>query len=371
MARRTYNVLFSSISGEMSGGGQKSLLLLLERLDRTRFKPFLACTGDGELAEKARAMDISTAVIAAPPLRNMSVSSVLNARRFIRSRGIDLVHTDHPRQAFYFGLAARICRVPHVWHARVSDSQHRLLERFLFGLSDRVIAVSKAASGRFAGFPGSKVRLIYNGIDVGTFQVREARMEIRKEFGLEGKLVVGTVGQLIPAKGHGRLIEAVPAINRALEQAVRFLVVGRGESDYEEALRAKAAELGVEKTVVFVGYRRDIPAVMNALDVVVLATEHKEGLSRVILEAMAAARPVVATDIGGNPEIVADGKTGILVPPADTGALADAVVGILSDAAKQHAMGERGKRRVEAEFSLTDNVRRIQQVYDELLCRHT
>lgn len=454
------NILYSSLSGEMIGGGQNSLLLLLERMDRTRFRPFLVCPTPGELIDRANAMGIETLVIPMPPLRSFlpfsglfvtrektlntehrtsnvernrtsslrcskldvqcsmfsffPYRSLFSLARFIKTHNIHLIHTDTPRQAFYLGLAGILCRRPMIWHIRTSERQNRLFDRLLFALSRRVIPVSHAAARRFHHLPGQdKIRIVHNGIDVAGYAPNEASRRVRAEFAPGGELLIGTAGQLVPEKGIETFLEAAalalshtsafPKTNEALsvgrppeadtlpafaasghyggdtrvsrpnspvvpaEKPVRFLVIGRGTDDYVAFLKKKAVDLGIGDSVIFTGFRRDMPQIMAALDIFVLATKAAEGLSRSILEAMACAVPVVATNIGGNPELVVDRETGILVPADNAQAMASEIVKLIGTEGQRRPMGTRGRVRVKTDFNLTSNVGSVERIYEELL----
>jgi glycosyltransferase involved in cell wall biosynthesis len=148
------------------------------------------------------------------------------------------------------------------------------------------------------------------------------------------------------------------------------MIVGEGNSAYREKLEELSKNLGLSGTIVFTGFREDIPRIMNMLDIVVLSsTTHLEGLSRVIIEAMASSKPVIATNSGGNPEAVEDGATGLLVPPEDPNRLAKSILILIKDKTKRNQMGEAGRKRAEKLFNIEKNVFRIEKVYEELLCQ--
>ena len=148
------------------------------------------------------------------------------------------------------------------------------------------------------------------------------------------------------------------------------MIVGEGNSAYREKLEELSKNLGLSGTIVFTGFREDIPRIMNMLDIVVLpSTTHLEGLSRVIIEAMASSKPVIATNSGGNPEAVEDGATGLLVPPEDPNKLAESILTLIKDKTKRNQMGEAGRKRAEKLFNIEKNVFRIEKVYEELLCQ--
>jgi glycosyltransferase involved in cell wall biosynthesis len=177
-------------------------------------------------------------------------------------------------------------------------------------------------------------------------------------------LPVAYVANLREDKAHLCLVEAARRVVAAVP-AARFLLVGR--EDREAApVRARIRELGLEGIVVPTGPRRDVPAILGATRVVAHPGE-QEGLSNAILEAMAAGVPVVACRAGGNPEVVAEGETGLLVPPGDPDALASAILGLLRDPARAEALGRAGRERVRSRFSLDGMVRGIEESYIELL----
>jgi glycosyltransferase involved in cell wall biosynthesis len=194
----------------------------------------------------------------------------------------------------------------------------------------------------------------------------EVRGRTRAELGiLDDERVVTVVGSLYAVKGHRYLLEAAPRILRACPSTV-FLIAGRG--DLDAALREQARSLGIESRVRFLGLRQDVPALLAIGDVFVQPSL-SEGLSIAILEAMAAARAVVTTRVGGNPELVVDGQTGLLVEPADAGALAAAVTRVLADPPEARRLGDNGLARVQSRFTIEAMVREYEVVYDEALGR--
>jgi glycosyltransferase involved in cell wall biosynthesis len=362
-------ILYTSLSGNMLGGGQHSLRLLIERLDRSRYAPVVLCPGDGDFAASMRSMNVPVEIVPQPPLRRFRPSSVAKIAALLRRRSIALVHTDAPRGTFYAGVAARLAGTPVVWHVRTAERQHPLFERVLYSLSTRVIAVSGAAADRFAGFGGRgrKVSTIFNAVDTVSFNPSAADRALRTRLGASGKLLALTAGQLLPRKGHETFFKAAAVLNRVAPGRWLFVVAGRGEKDYEERLRRLAREQGIDGQVVFGGFREDIAAVMASADIFVLATEYREGLSRVLLEAMASAVPVITTPLGGNVELVEQGKTGFLVNPSDPSALAAALSRLADDPALRRQMGAAGRRFVEERCGTAAHVAAIEEVYGAIL----
>ncbi len=371
-----HNILYTSLSGQMLGGGQRSLLLLLERLDRKKFNPYLVCPSEGDLVGKAEKQGVETQIIKMGRIKSPNVIStaatVFKLKRLIERKNIDLIHTDSPRQAFYAGRAARLTGTPLIWHVRVSTPEKKSFEKFLFNRAHKVIAVSKAASQRFKGFESAqeKVVVIYNGVDLTEFTPEPPDTQLREEFEIQEDWIrVGTLGQLIPGKGQDVFLKAAAKVVKQAPK-VKFMIIGDGNQSYRRKLEDLSKDMGLSGKTVFTGFREDIPRIMNLLDIAVLpSTTHLEGLSRVIIEAMASSKPVIATHSGGNPEAVEDGTTGRLVPPGDSSSLAESILDLIKDETKRKRMGEAGRERAEKLFSIEKNISQIEKVYEELLCQ--
>jgi len=206
------------------------------------------------------------------------------------------------------------------------------------------------------------VRRIYNGVDLSRYEQQEACCTLPEEYGMEpGSQLVGVVARLEPEKGHPTLLEAWPRVLRAVPDAYLLIV---GEGSRREALEAQARELRIAHRVVFTGRRDDVPAVTAALDVAVLPSYREaQGLS--VLEAMALSRPVVASNVGGIPEMIEDGVTGLLVPPHDAETLAGAITRLLRDHPYADTLARAGHDLVHDRFCIELMVEAIQTIYDE------
>jgi glycosyltransferase involved in cell wall biosynthesis len=234
-------------------------------------------------------------------------------------------------------------------------------------IPDRIICVSDAVKRvvmERERIEEERITVIRNGVGTLPDAMGEGP-EIRREFGIgEDHLVVGMVANFNRAvKGASVFLDAVPGIVRYVPEA-RFLLVGKGEE--ERALRDKARSMGIEPYVIFAGYRQDIHRCYATMDVSAL-TSFSEGLSITLLESMGCGIPVVATRVGGNPEVVSDGCTGYLVPPGDVAAFADRTIRLLRDREMRKRMGEEAKRRVERHFRIQDVASRYLEIYGGLL----
>ena len=190
--------------------------------------------------------------------------------------------------------------------------------------------------------------------------------QIRQELGLsDGAVVIGTVANLLPIKGYDVMLEAMPFIH-AQAPHTHYLIIGTGENAYEQRLRRQVKQLGLEEYVHFLGFQPDVSPYLSALDVYVQPSR-MEGLGIAMLEAMAMNKPVVATDVGGIPDVVRHQHTGLLVKPDDAKALAQAVFALLSDPERRRVFGAEGRRRVEALFTVEAMMDGLMQSYQHVL----
>ena len=364
----------------------------MERLDPWRFQPTVLLPAEGPLVGNLRALGCDVVIL--PALLKLTTRrgllywaryvlnyprAVWKIARLIRRRGVDLVHTNTIHSLYGFAAAA-LTRRPHVWHVREIVFQSRLaraLEVFLVKRgSARIVATSEAVAGMFgagARMRPGHLRKIPNGIDTERFHPRNDGGRVRRELGIAPEApVVGLVCRLDHWKGVEDFLRAAAACRPAWPRA-RFLVVGgavEGREEYPARMHELARALGLEDSVRFTGWRYhpdDMPAVHAALDILVLASSRPEAFGLVLLEAMATCKPVVATGHGGPAEICVDGETAILVPPRDPGRMAEAIGALLADPGRALAMGQAGRRRVEALYDQRRCVERLQDLYDELL----
>ncbi len=356
-----------------TGGAQKALARLLASLNRSRFKPHVACLyhGDKTVAQEIRALGI--------PLTDLRMQAKWRADalwrlyRLLRRQQPAILHTWMFHANLPGRLLGRLAGVPIVITSRRNvniggPARERLL-RWTSGLDDAVIAVcelARQAEIERAGAAPHHVATIYNGVDVTAFSRSdpEADARIRDTFDIPADApLLGAIGRLHPQKDFGTLLAAVAQLRRQVPDA-HLLLVGDGE--LREELVNHARSLGLGDCVTFAGHRTHIPEILAAIDVFTL-TSLWEGLPNVILEAMAAGLPVVATRVGGVPEVVVAGETGLLVPPRDPDALSRAIVTLLRDPALRQTMGRAGQERVRHRFSVEQMVRRTESLYERLL----
>lgn len=329
-------------------GGGRQVVYLLEGLAKRGHRSTLVCPPGAEIIPHAA--PFATVV----PVRlggDLDALQALRIARVIRGVRPDVVHV-HSRRGvdLWGGLAAKWCGVPRVLSRRV-DNTESALGAAKYGLYDRVITISQAIRTVLlrAGVPEGKVTCVRSALDPGPYLHIVDRDAFRREFQLpDGAVVAGVVAQLIQRKGHRHLLAALPNLVAEFPM-LRVLVFGKGP--LERALRASVQERRLTDVVRFAGFRDDLPKWLGGLDVLVHPAEI-EGLGVSLLQAAAAGVPIVASNAGGMPEAVADGETGVLTPPGDVAALTAALGGLLRDGDLRRRLGEAGRRRIVAEFSI-------------------
>ena len=264
------------------------------------------------------------------------------------------------------------------WHQRnLIEKEFIDPDRALAFIPNAIICNSAAISKRFAKRDGrlpDKVHTIYNGVDTKLFRADTSGDGIRDQLGIaRDDTVIGIASRFSRNKGHEVFLSAALKLIKESAPAglkLKFMVSGGAvfaeDTARERVLRDLVKSMGLEGAVIFAGFRKDMPEVYAAMDIFVLASD-AEPCGRVLFEAMASGKPIVATGTGGTPEIVSDGSTAILVPPRDPDAMADALRTLLEDRGKAEAMGRAGRRRVEELFSVETNARRTEDLYSALV----
>jgi glycosyltransferase involved in cell wall biosynthesis len=355
------NILYTTSFSTLNGGGQWSLYYLIKHLNKDRFHPVILCPAPGEFAEKMKSIGAEVLFLKTGRIRNLNPVTVKKFISIIRERDIALIHTDSSTETLYAGIAAKIMKVPLIWHIRARDGEW-LLDRILTSLSTRMILVADALRARFQRIDHQQSPTIYNGIDLEEFDSFAPSPSVRDEFSIpEDAVLLACIGRIEEKKGQEYLISAMKHAANA-----KLLLAGRADETYLKRLRGLCEELGISDRVIFAGQRNDIPALLRSVDLLILPSL-TEAFSRVILEAMAAAKPVIATDTGGNAEAVIDGETGFLVPIKDTSALADKISNLINNKEKRDSMGSAGRKRLEEKFDIGGIAGQIEREYLELL----
>ena len=346
-------------------GGQEIRILAETRwlLDHG-WGALVACQPASPLLAEARAAGVPAVAVRMRGAHDLA--ALVAFRQLMRERTVSLVHTHSSVDSWLGALAAKTLALPIVRSRHVSI---RILRRraLVYRLADRIITSGEAVRSVVvgAGIPPERVVSIPPGVDTARFHPGVSGKAVRAELGIPAERpVVGLVANIRGSKGHNVFLEAAREILRAAPDA-RFLIVGEGVG-YAEVKRRVSA-MGLDGAVTMTGFRRDIPEVMAALDVLVLPSIRSEATSQVIPQALAVGTPVVASTVGGNPELIEDEVTGRLVPPGDSHALAEAVLSLLADRVRARALAGAGQARALARASIDAAMARTIAVYRELL----
>jgi len=307
------------------------------------------------------------------------ICSVWRLLELIRRFDIDWVHTNS-LVIIDGALAARLSGIPHVWHAREVFTEespyhflfghlgHRIALSLIDYLSDRIIAISSAV-GHSLSHTNRLFRsiVVYNAVEVSVADTSGARERIRKLLSIPtGVYLVGEVARLAPIKGYDDYVRAAAQVHQAMPNT-RFVAVGDALSEaYQQSISELIARLGMERDISLLGFRHDVADIMGALDLLVLPS-HYEPFGRVLVEAMAAGKPVIGTNVGGIPEIIENGTNGLLVAPGSPDALAGAIIKILQNPDMARRMGAAGRELAKARFGPERYVAQIQGVYEGLI----
>ena len=362
------------IGGEVAGGQLVALQLAHALRERGDDALFVSPTR-GPFTERVDADGFR--VVYADVSRLHRLRGMLALSQLLHDEQVHLLHTHTLAAANALGrLAARTARLPVVSHLHIENhfrpATRRLLRTADNGTARRtaaLIAVSEDTKCAYEkqGYP-PRIEVVYNGVTLDGAEPSNSLLlgsPLRAELGIPaGAPLVGEIGRLCDVKGQRELIAALAQVPEA-----RGIFVGADLEQggaFQASLERDAERLGVRDRVVFTGRRDDADALLAEVDVVALPS-WTEGLPLVVLEAMARRKPVVATPVGGTPEVVIDGETGLLVPPRDPDLLAAALRRLLADADLRTQMGEAGYRRVRDNFSADAMTRRVLAIYDEVL----
>lgn len=354
------------------GGGERVVSTLLPALSKTRCEPFLVCIGDeGQFFEPLVEAGINAQAMHLHGRRN-TVRALRELIRITRSIRPDVVVAFSYSAEVIGRIAARFSGVEHeiVWvhhyrHMKPRSSIREIVDRALNRRTSVFLGVADAQRTFMLEelrYPADRIRLINNGIDSATIDCTDDRSTLA-EFGIdESDPIVGIVARLEPVKNHPRLLRAARMVLRDFPKA-KFLIIGDGP--FRAELEQLSRDLGIERSVYFLGTRLDVMRLLRATDVIAL-TSDAESMPMAVLEAMACARPVVCTAVGGISEIVAE-DCGFLVAPEDPDQLAPRIVELLRNPALARRMGRAGRDRVQSEFSLDRSVAEFESMIEDVV----
>jgi glycosyltransferase involved in cell wall biosynthesis len=373
------NILFISASpGHVFGGGKQAFYNLISRLDRKRFNPLVATAPTGRYAEMLRAVGVRLIPLAMN--NRFDIRIPYRLARIVREHAVTIIHSHGGGRAdFFIHLTSKLVNVPlrittvanlvERWfdvnpiqlyvYKKIQSNTEKTFDHFICVsdyLADHLI--------RQHGLDRTKINTIYNGVDLDHFEGTPDYPKIKNEFLQKGeRVLIGAVGRLVAEKGLEYLLTSMPKVLKRFSEA-RLLLVGDGplRTDLERIV----IDLDLTGKVTFVGFRSDIKEILSSLDILVLPSL-LEGFPMIILEAMAMAKPIVASDIPGIREQIIDGKNGILVPIKDPNAMAAAIINILADRKVAENIGLAARKTVDEKFSLERMVAETESLYLSLL----
>lgn len=353
---------------DLSIGGIELVNLNLARhLDKSRFEVTLVCwRGEGPLIERLRGQNFDLVVFGLPPWNFLGI--LWRYCREIRGRRIHILHANPGSFARISAVALKVPVIISSFHSQWRLGFVKLLlDRILSKFTHYFIGVSQAVAEHTKAqqkIRDDRIKVIYNGIIPEEYELHPRDISLKSELGLaHNARLVGFLGRLSFEKGADILIRAAPAILRK-QRTAHLVIVGDGPERAD--LERMAQELGVFKRVHFLGYRQNIPEILSALHVVAVPSR-QAGFELILAEAMASGVAVVASRVGPIPEVIADGETGILVPPQDPEAFADAIIKLMGQPDRRKRMGEAGRARVRERFSIKRMVSETEALYERLV----
>ena len=360
---------------EAIGGAERDLIALLKTLNRQKWEPHVGCPGTGPFRDQLQAIAVPTHALSLPPWRKVRSffqrrSAVRRLEALVNQLDPAMIHVNDIWWVPHTVRAVARCvskSVPIVAHVR-QEIESAKVRRYELDRVEAVIAISRQIEQSLiaGGVSASKVRTVYSGIDLSKRQLTHDDQTIRQMIGIPNEAVLlGTVANLFPRKGYEVMLRALPSIIRTIPTA-HYVVVGSDDSGYADRLKQLAQKLKIADHVHIVGFQDPVQPFLASLDLYVHPAL-MEGFGIAVVEAMAMGKAVVATTTGGLPEVVAQGETGLLVPPGDVESLAATVVSLLENRVRREQMGRSGSARAHEHFSLDLSVAQVERLYGEVL----
>ncbi|HOW59380.1 MAG TPA: glycosyltransferase family 4 protein [Candidatus Omnitrophota bacterium] len=362
------NILYIE-TGMGRGGSALSLKYLLDALDRTKYRPILVFTHPDADLYGFDWRDVEILRTPDGPTFMSIFTNVFRLARIINEKKIDLIHLNNDIDSQNAGIfAAKITNKPFVCHLRSMRSLTRK-EKFLAKLIYHFIAISEAGRDFYIkeGLPPHKITVSYDPFDVNVTATRA----IAPAMNLSGKKV-GICSRLTRGKGHEYFIKAAAEVVKQ-EPEVHFFIVGEEAAEspgYQAELQRQVVDEGLGDHVSFLGWQKDIMAVISNLDLVVDASYLPEGLRRTIIEAMIAFKPIIATDVGPVRELIERSQSGFVIPYRDSAVMAQQIVALLKDPGRIKLMGENGRKYAVEKFDMFKKAKEIEALYDSILKNH-
>lgn len=358
-------------------GAERNLYEVATRLNKEKFRPIVMCMQGGYLVQSLRDKGIEANDLGIKKIYTLgAVLKAIKIFKLIKKEKVDIVVTYHESSDFFGSIIAKLAKVPVIMSSR-RDMGYKLKPRHIFiyklinRLFDRIITVSEAVANIIFDRENvlwSRIKIIHNGVEIEKFNKKIDTAVVKKSIGIDNNWpVVGILAAIRPIKGHKYFLEAAYLILKNASN-INFLVVGWYDenSEYFKELQKLLEKLGIKDKVMFTGGRKDIPEMLSIMDICVNSSLN-EGFPNAVLEAMTMGKPVVATNSGGTPEAVIDGKTGFLVDSCDSSALAEAINKLLKDNNLCTSMGIVGKERIKDTFKIEKMITEIESIYHQLI----
>jgi len=363
-------ILFLSHSSEMNGA-ERSLFDIVKNLDKKKFEPVVVLPKKGRLKDEFDLLGIKNYVVQCPwwvkinpnifnffySLFREIISCIL-IRNIVKKEMIDVIYSNTV-VCFTGAIVSKLLRRPHIWHIREILPQdlkfyfsYKWLFRFVSNNSKRVIAISSAVGNQFKR--KDNLKIIHNALDLNISKLKKVEIEMKNK----GDFLVCCIGSLQKRKSQE---DAIRALSFVKNQKVKLLIVGKGIKEYEDYLKDLVRKLGLEERVIFMGFRYDALNILYSSDLLVLPSLN-EPFGRVVLEAMACKKPVIAVNKGGPSEVVRDEKTGFLVPPRDPKAIAEKILFLYVNKEVAREMGKEGYRIFIKDFNYNNYTKKIEKV---------
>lgn len=366
------NILYLTPSVKLLGSRQ-SLLTMARGLDRREFRPLVAAPYGGPLIRALKKEEVATEIIKIRPWRKgkswpFIPYTLWQLAKLAQREKIDIIHANEFHINPYGAWAARLLKIPALCHHR-ADITKKQISNYHLDWCRKIIAVSNEAARAFDHWPdkNKRVAVLHNALDFEVFRRQAADGDFRREAGFRAEdFLIACVGQISEHKGQKILLQSAPAVLQA-HPNTHFLLAGNfHKPEVEAELRQLVEALGITERVHFLGFRADVANIYADLDVLVLPSL-REGFGRVSIEAMAFAKPVVASAVGGIPEVVQDGVSGLLFPPGDSSALAQQLIQLLGDPQRRRTMGEAGCHLAEEQFGIKAHIEALQNIYRQVM----
>ncbi|MFC1658426.1 glycosyltransferase [Candidatus Omnitrophota bacterium] len=375
---KTITVLYIIDVLEEVGGAENNLLQVVTGLNQDKYRPIVCCLKGGRLSKLIKNKGIKLIDLKLKRIYGLkAIKEAIKLVKLIKEEDVRIVMTYFYGSDFWGGLIARITGVPVAISNRrdmghLLKKRHVLAYRFFNRFFDKIITVSDAVRNmiiRQQKVSPEKLVTIRNGVDIQIFIQDFDSNSIKESLGVDsGKLIVTKVAGLSPIKGIRYFLEAASELLKD-NKDIHFLVVGGSrDNGYSQKMRELVAQLGITKNITFTGARNDIPEILSISDVLVLSSLN-EGFSNTILEYMASGKPVVATSVGGNPEVIDNGRNGFLVPPGDSASLKQAISKLLTDKDLSRTMSNAGRETIENDFTKQRMINQIEALYSDALSR--